>query len=190
MRFKAPPHHHMLRQQDKERRVERFIRQHLNAAPVPDAAALLVVARCCGSPVARALLAAAEAQRLPQVSVRIVLASDDCGLEAWLDGAHGVGMRIDEVRIARNPHLHDAHEQLVLGSSAVWFGDCLRRDPAKRDAFEAYCPHDAAGALRARATFERLWLTTEPFCQPPSAPMALAAAGDAAPRPPRSTARA
>ena len=50
-----------------------------------------------------------------------------------------------------------AHEQLVLGQGRVWIGDCMRRDPAKRDAFEMYHDNHVSTAAHATASFSKLW---------------------------------
>jgi hypothetical protein len=188
MRPKVPPHDHAPQKNDKEKRIERFIRQHLERTGGKESEALLMVARCCSSPVARALTAAAEAIGARPIVARVVLAAEDCGLEEWL-AACPAGVSVEEIRIARNPQLHDAHEQLVLGTTCVWFGDSLRRDPAKRDTYEEYRAGDLAGARRARATFERLWRATEPLFAQAQASLA-AAAGDAPHKPHRGTLRA
>ncbi len=36
-------------------------------------------------------------------------------------------------RVANDRRLFDAHEQLVLSAKDTWTGDCMRRDPTKRD---------------------------------------------------------
>ena len=55
-----------------------------------------------------------------------------------------------EFRVLGDPRFGAAHEQLVVGTH-VWTGDCLRRDPNKRDAFEVYHSDDASDpALRRR----------------------------------------
>jgi hypothetical protein len=188
MRPKVPPHVHAPHNKDKEKRIERFIGQHLEGTGGKESEAVLMVARCCSSPVARALTAAVEAIGARPITARLILAGEDCGLDEWL-AALPAGVSVEELRIARNPQLHDAHEQLVLGTTCVWFGDSLRRDSAKRDTYEEYRAGDLAGARRARATFERLWRATEPlFAQPPAS--LAAAAGDTPHKPHRGTLRA
>ena len=61
-----------------------------------------------------------------------------------------------EFRVLGDPRFGAAHEQLVV-STHVWTGDCLRRDPNKRDAFEVYYSDDAAVRLYAAGSFEKLW---------------------------------
>jgi hypothetical protein len=159
MRSKVPSHGETP-QQDRERQIARFIRQYLDMAAHDGPQAVLLVARSGASPVARALKDAAVEIASRGIGVRIIVASDERVQELWPSTAE---RQAREIRIARNPRLLDVHEQLVLGQRATWFGDSLRRDPMKRDAFESYTADDASAAGRARSTFERLWRATEPL---------------------------
>lgn len=147
-------------QQDRAQRIAHFIRQYLDLAAHDGPQTVLMVARSAASPVARALRDAAIEMGARGISVRMIVASEEQVQDLWPSGGR---RHFREVRVARNPGLLDAHEQLVLGQRATWFGDSLRRDPLKRDAFESYAADDAATAGRARNTFERLWQATEPF---------------------------
>ena len=60
-------------------------------------------------------------------------------------------------RFLTDARMLEAHEQLVLGPATVWIGDCMRRDPSKRDAFETYCDLNVPTARSARRSFERMW---------------------------------
>jgi len=64
--------------------------------------------------------------------------------------------RIERLRI-------EAHEQLVLGPETCWIGDCMRRDPAKCDAYESYVEGCGEAAGCAAVSFERLWLASQPL---------------------------
>ena len=55
------------------------------------------------------------------------------------------------------------HEQLVLGPAASWVGDCMRRDPMKRDAYECYAADCSKTAGWARTSFDRFWNICEIF---------------------------
>ena len=68
-----------------------------------------------------------------------------------------------EIRWARHPRLIEAHEQLVLGPETCWIGDCMRRDPAKCDAYESYVEGCGEAAGCAAVSFERLWLASQPM---------------------------
>lgn len=68
-----------------------------------------------------------------------------------------------EIRWAANPRFLDAHEQLVLGTSASWTGDCMRRDPHKRDAFQSFNRDCLESAGWARICFDRIWEAADPL---------------------------
>ena len=159
MRSKVPSHSDAA-QQEREQQIARFIRQYLDMAAHDGPQSVLLVARSGASPVARALKDAAVEIASRGIAVRMIVASEERVQDFWPPTA---GRHAREMRIARNPRLLDAHEQLVLGQRATWFGDSLRRDPLKRDAFESFTADDAAAAGRARSTFERLWRATEPL---------------------------
>jgi hypothetical protein len=82
-----------------------------------------------------------------------------------------------EIRWAANPRFLDAHEQLVLGQSASWIGDCMRRDPEKRDAFHSFNSDCLEATAWARISFERLWQAARPLAMiegPASDPLPVA----------------
>ncbi len=126
--------------------------------------AILLIARSPASPVA---LAVAEAgMKIAAAGLRVKAAfttiADVRALQPWINSASAIPFG-REVRFARSPRIADAHEQLILGTTAVWFGDCMRRDPAQRDAFESYFPSCPEMASDAARTFARLWQRTEPI---------------------------
>ncbi|MFY0612233.1 MAG: hypothetical protein JXQ99_11945 [Hyphomicrobiaceae bacterium] len=67
------------------------------------------------------------------------------------------------VRTSQNSRLLDAHEQLVLGDTSSWTGDCMRRDPRERDAFETFGGNNAELADWSMKSFERLWRNSRPL---------------------------
>ena len=71
------------------------------------------------------------------------------------------GSALIEIRWARRAALLDAHEQLVLGTGLSWAGDCMRREPEKRDAYEQFDTFDAAAAARATGSFSGFWSMSE-----------------------------
>ena len=71
-----------------------------------------------------------------------------------------------EVRVATNPRILDAHEQLVTGPISCWTGDCMRRDPSVRDAFEAFASGDDVSTHWAARSFEKIWKATKPLPHP------------------------
>jgi hypothetical protein len=80
-----------------------------------------------------------------------------------LDGAGFEGIESLTVRSSTSSRLLDAHEQLVLGDLSSWTGDCMRRDPRERDAFETYGGDDRQLAKWATRGFERIWATARPL---------------------------
>jgi hypothetical protein len=120
---------------------------------------LLVIALSVKSPVVMALKQALAESEHVRAMTRIVLATLPENDPSEELGA----LAPAEIRWAQNPRLLDAHEQLVIGANAAWTGDCMRRDPTKRDAFESFntdCP-EAAGW--AHVSFERIWQVSSPL---------------------------
>ncbi len=152
---------------DKAKSIGEFVAQWLALdqirLAVSTAPAALLVARSAASPVARALVAMGPELAAAGVRVSVIFASvaSTVATPSWSAPSTALAFRPD-IRLARNPRLADAHEQLVLGHCTVWYGDCMRRDPEKRDAFERFhaaCPETARVAQRS---FHRLWALAEP----------------------------
>jgi hypothetical protein len=160
MRIASPSRLVMTARTDKEARLKNFIAEGLahrvegQDSPEP----LTVVARNVDSPVARALLAALSEDGRAY-GVRIVLADTNVDEPAQ---STVFDILSAEFRVLADSRFGSAHEQLVLSRSHVWIGDCLRRDPTKRDAFELYHTEDASAGLYAAASFERLWTIAKP----------------------------
>ena len=66
------------------------------------------------------------------------------------------------LRFARNPRLHDAHEQASYGETMCWSGDAMRRDAERRNVLTQF--HDDAPdrARLARLAFTALWTASSP----------------------------
>ncbi len=79
-----------------------------------------------------------------------------------------------ECRLARDPRLLAAHEQLSLSPTCTWVGDCMRREPGKRDALERYAANCAQTGAHASRSFESLWRATAPLYAMPPITAALA----------------
>ena len=120
----------------------------------------------------------------PSLGRSLVLGTATALLVVGAAGAIGIGLgairinfagsagqssrHLSEVRIIRDPRLRDAHEQLIIGGTSVWFGDSLRRDMNRRDLFEQFHA-DAPDAARAAANgFQQLWSRTEPCLSLPA----------------------
>lgn len=121
---------------------------------------VLLVARSPASPVAKAVAAVAAGQTTGFALHVIFMSSParDQALEGGVDVTHYA----NAVGIIASPRFADVHEQLVLGASMVWFGDSMRREPEKRDAFERYMRNNNEAGRDARRTFTRLWTHASP----------------------------
>ena len=83
----------------------------------------------------------------------------------------------DLLRWAHNPRLHDAHEQVTLGTSMCWSGDAMRRDADKRNALTQFDDGAPDIVRLGRLSFEALWTASTfvparrlsgPVCAKPS----------------------
>jgi hypothetical protein len=160
MRLPLPPRIPVVSREDREAKLKLFIADALAArgasADGSNSEPITLVARAPDSPAAQAILAMANEISAANIAIRVVLfetepLSEDSISMSLLDvGAIDARMLTDQ-RFA------SAHEQLVLGQGRVWIGDCMRRDPAKRDAFEMYHDNHVATAGHAAASFTKLW---------------------------------
>ena len=164
MQIKAPPRINGDLQEARERRLVAFVAASIEgSADVREATTILAVARCGESPVARALVALRPVLAVRGIKVRVVFSDDDATIDPFIaGGTDDATAAMPEVRIVRNPRLRDAHEQLIVGGAAVWFGDSLRRDINRRDLFEQFLGDAPEAALSAARGFEQLWSRTEP----------------------------
>jgi hypothetical protein len=165
MRLRPPLRVSVTRHEEKEQKLQEFIYQHL-AVPTPGAHAgpafpIMIIARSLDSPVVKAVAGLANEIAAAGLPARMILAQVDRDRlpEEWgraITFSH-------EIRWARHPRLIEAHEQLVLGPETCWIGDCMRRDPAKCDAYESYVEGCGEAAGCAAVSFERLWLACQPM---------------------------
>jgi hypothetical protein len=159
----------VVRKEDKEAYLKEFIQKDISQQTGAAGLAPLryhLVTLSLASPVAQALAGLANELIQAGITLHIVLARID-GL-ASSETIESLD-RVAVIRHVTDPRLLDAHEQLVMGSGTLWIGDCMRRDPAKRDAYECYgegCTEDVAWALRA---FEKLWAAAQPIAHVPPA---------------------
>jgi len=165
MRDKITSGLQVVSKQDKEPQVKAFIEQHLAELGSRAAAApleYLLVARSPESPVCRALSALAPALADQRVSIRIVFTAIDTGAFQGDLAASADLLRMATSRIVCDSRLYEAHEQLVLDAETCWIGDCMRCEPAKRDAFECYATTAADTARAANTAFAYLWRAASP----------------------------
>ncbi|MGQ0671837.1 MAG: hypothetical protein ACT4N2_02995 [Hyphomicrobium sp.] len=196
MRLAPPPQVNVVRKEEKESKLAEFVRRDLaqrGSGSVGSAdKTYFMIARSLDSPVARAVLDQAATAAQAGVQMRIMFMLDDCPpgpRDAILAEHHDM---ID-ARFAADPRLLDAHEFLVLGPTTVWIGDCMRRDPSKRDAYEFHSDEAADAARSAMRSFDRLWRAASPLSTrrvPAEVPAAVVAAGEVVPSGTQSTADA
>jgi hypothetical protein len=165
MPLRPPLRVSITRHGEKEQNLKDFLLRHIGAAACQGGAGqpfdLQIVARSLESPLIKAITSLGPDIAASGLSVRLILAQLDpaLNLEAWersLSFAH-------EIRWAKHPRLIEAHEQLVIGPETCWIGDCMRRDPAKCDAYESFVEHSGEAAGCAAVSFERLWLASQPL---------------------------
>lgn len=150
----APPRMHVVRKEEKEARLAAFLAEQLAAACASDGLGrgMTVLARSFDSPVLKALAVQADAIRAAGITVRViaVLGEGSSGdVSALLAGV--------AMRSGCDARLLDAHEQLAIGDRVAWIGDCMRREPTKRDAYEIYSADCAETAALAHRSFDRVW---------------------------------
>jgi hypothetical protein len=174
MRFSQQFPMTMTRRSDKEARLGAFVSGALRSFADPaqggglrlvesEERPILVMARSARSPVVKSIAIQARDIAAAGCSVRLILAKGErAGLSDVFIAGQTAGLDC-EARLARNPRLIEAHEQLVLGARACWTGDTMRRDPATCDAYECFAEDAPELATAARLTFERLWADGEPF---------------------------
>jgi hypothetical protein len=165
MRLRPPLLVSVTRHEEKEHKLQEFICQHLQGLEYGcDQHAslhLLIVARSLASPLMRAVAGLTHEIAASGRSARLILAHID-GEPQPEDWGRMVTFA-HETRWAKHPRLIEAHEQLVLGPETCWIGDCMRRDPAKCDAYESYVEGCGEAAGCAAVSFERLWLACQPL---------------------------
>lgn len=145
---------------ERELQIKSFIEAALVDNDGDRSESLLVVARSPESAVVRAVFSLSGLLDAHKISARIVLMAGGEGERWTLDFCPGFQ---HEARIATDPRVLDAHEQLVIGGKATWFGDSMRREPEKRDAFMQFTASDKEVARRSRLTFEWLWARCQPL---------------------------
>jgi len=157
MRFATPTLANISSRTEKEAKLKQFIAEGLaecaGAGELPSCVTL--VARSVDSPVACALNTVVSALAKDSPRLRLIV-MDDSGADAFSETPGA------ELRVLRDVRFGDAHEQLVISAQAVWTGDCMRRDPAKRDAFEIYSTGDRSRHNNATASFDKLWIAAAP----------------------------
>ncbi len=163
MQTKSPPRMQVVKCDDKKDKLIAFINEHferrVSAGDDGSPDELQVVALSVNSPVVGALQYFAASQKIKGTRIKLIVA--DTSSEELLQQL--AVFDTISVRWAQNIRLLDAHEQLVLSDSCCWTGDCMRREPAKRDAFECFADDCKETARWARISFDRLWSVSIPL---------------------------
>ncbi len=147
---------------EKETRLKAFISEALSGAQ--ETVSLTLVARATDSPVARALAAAVTESGRSDLQINVVLFDIDAVVEDHT-AASILDLRVAQFRVLNDARFVAAHEQLVVGTNRAWIGDCMRRDPQKRDAFEFYHADSFTDAAHAIASFSRIWGKAKPLAR-------------------------
>ncbi len=184
MRIASPSRPTVTVRTDKEERLKDFVGEGLARSAEEPARDMSVTAflRNPDSPAARALSAVCQEGRAEGARIRVLIC--DTNVDEPLP-ASVMDIAGAEFRIFSHSRFAAAHEQLVVGRRRVWIGDCLRRDPTKRDAFEVFHLEDEATHLFATISFERLWALGRPIKPSPAESVSaeLIAAGRAVSEP-------
>ncbi len=163
MRFNALPTVTVVKKEEKEAKLKAFITDHIARArcgqtPMSECT-MLLVARSHESPVVRALASAVAENGGEGILLKaLILVPGAAADPAWpAELAASI-----EYRLLGDLRLLDANEQLWLDHHTAWVGDCMRREPSKRDAYECYAHGCATTARSVEAAFERLWAKGQP----------------------------
>jgi hypothetical protein len=155
----------VIKREDKLETLKGFIRQTLATHSANgETQVWTVVARSTASPVAQALVSLGTDLMAAGIKVRAIFTNPELphASAGWLQTGNTVAFTRD-MRWAKPLAMNEAHEQLVLGPVTSWIGDCMRRDPLKRDAFERYAANCPLTADFARTSFENIWRISTPL---------------------------
>jgi len=156
----------VIKKEHKEERLNAFIADKLSgASPDGEVASpcYLLLVRSNESPVMRALSAQADALAKANIGLKVIFAIPS-DAAAW---PHQLVGHI-EARVLRDARLMEAHEQLWIDNETAWIGDCMRRDPSQRDAYECCALNSTETARSVLSTFKRIWQKAEPTGLPAS----------------------
>lgn len=165
MQPKSPVNAFAVKKEEKEAKLRAFVATYLASDAVvalePGARTCLLVARSCDSPVVATLRGMQTELAQHGFSIHIILAAElDSRRLPPLAATPGWDVRcLNDIRYL------DAHEQLVLGTETAWIGDCMRREPSKRDAIENYASGCVTTATHALKSFGRMWKAAVPVAQ-------------------------
>lgn len=170
MRWTAPTRMHVVRKEEKEAKLRQFILKHLEARKGASSQPECwdFIARSVESPVFKVLSGLHDESTAAGVRLRLILLRLDGAHEPACGSSNASLTEGVEARLISDLRILEAHEQLVLGPMTTWIGDCMRREPAKRDAYECYAEDCAETATWAGKAFARLWTLSTPLPQRPA----------------------
>jgi hypothetical protein len=160
MRPKTPPFRPLETKEERENTIKAFIRDGLDGSTRGETGgehAIALLARSPASPVVAALLELSDELAHRGIGAAIVLAGGATAAEDETWSLSFSAKFIHEIRLTSNPRVLDGHEQLIVGDRSVWYGDCMRRDPLKRDAFTTFLANDTRSVRACRFAFRELW---------------------------------
>ena len=157
MRAKSPPFKPFETKEERESSIKAFITNALDDSLRGRGDAIALLARSPSSPVVAALLALSDELAERRIGAAIVLAGGATAAEDETWSLSFSAKFIHEIRLTSNPRILDGHEQLIVGDQSVWYGDCMRRDPTKRDALASFLPNDTGAVRASRFAFGSLW---------------------------------
>lgn len=166
MRLTASPTVVLNTRDGKEAKLKDLIVQDLQTRKnTPNAAApsrYTVIARATDSVVAQALISSAADIAAAGLEISAILFESEMTFEETPQAISLMEITGVTCRVLRDQRFAAAHEQLVLNDGRVWIGDCMRRDPSKRDAFEMFHDGNNGAEQNATASFNRLWAHAKP----------------------------
>lgn len=157
MQFIGPPTATVIKKEEKEAKLVAFVNDHIASNCVNAGArgqVYLLIARSHESPVVRTLARIAKQSRPGTFRVKALVLMT--GKDAQNDWPAELAP-ITSFRTVADMRLLDAHEQLWLDANTAWVGDCMRRDPSLRDAYECYADGCEMTAGFVGSAFEQLW---------------------------------
>lgn len=161
MTSRPSPGMQVVKKEEKEARLRSFLQRRMeDRSPLDGVETLRIIARSFDSPAIRAICI--EAARHDVHVDAIVLRHGETETEMARAFSAALAGRA-RCRMLSDTRLLDAHEQIIISDSAVWIGDCMRRDPMKRDAFECYVESRCDVADWSISCFDRLWQSARPI---------------------------
>jgi hypothetical protein len=138
---------------EKEARLRDFVARHIEsvvASGVKPQTPYRLIALSTESPPARALASLTSDLAAAGIAIEAIFLKPAVSPDA-------ASLENARCRFAADSRYLDAHEQLVLDSSTSWIGDCMRRDPGKRDTYEHYGHACEITARHASCSFMQMW---------------------------------